>query len=174
MRQLSRNGCKWISTRRLVEDRMSTGLTNTHTARGFSDLHHVFARKQCIICSALRHKCCLTLLYVSSIQDFFCPWNNRARCCYWYKSQNNDQKFNLLEIKESSLSVIKPSVSWANLVYPKYKRKTEGGRTFTIRTIKDWNYMNANIRNNGSLANFKHNVFKSFLAKQKAAMLLRL
>ena len=47
-----------------------------------------------------------------------------------------------------------------NLVCPKYKRKTEGGRTFTTRTIKDWNCMNANIRNNGSLASFKHNVFK--------------
>ena len=62
-----------------------------------------------------------------------------------------------------------------NLVCPKYKRKTEGGRhTFTIRTMKDWNCMNANIRNNGSLASFKDNVFKSFLAEQKAAMLLRL
>ena len=55
----------------------------------------------------------------------------------------------------------------------KYKRKTEGGRTFTIRTIKDWNCMNAHIRNNGSLISFKH-VFKSFLAEQKATMLLRL
>ena len=33
--------------------------------------------------------------------------------------------------------------------------------------------MDANIRNNGSLASFKDNVFKSFLAEQKAAMLLR-
>ena len=49
-----RVGWKW-STRRLVEDGMSTGLTNTHTARGFSDLYHVFARKQCILCPALRH-----------------------------------------------------------------------------------------------------------------------
>ena len=61
-----------------------------------------------------------------------------------------------------------------NLMCPKYKRKSEGGRTFTIRTLKDWNRMNANIRNNGSLASFKHNVFKSFLAEQKAAMRLRL
>ena len=58
-----------------------------------------------------------------------------------------------------------------NLVY---KQKTEGVRTFTTRTIKDWNCMNANIRNNGSLASFKRNVFESFLAEQKAAMLLRL
>ena len=31
------------------------------------------------------------------------------------------------------------------LMRPKYKRKTEGGRTFTIRTIRDWNCMNAHI-----------------------------
>ena len=35
-------------------------------------------RLQCILCPALRHGC-LTLLYVTSIRDFFCPWNNRAR-----------------------------------------------------------------------------------------------
>ena len=55
------------------------GTYSTHTARGFSILYYVFSRKQFILCSALRHKCCLTLLYVTSIRDFFCPWNNRAR-----------------------------------------------------------------------------------------------
>ena len=39
---------------------MNTGLTNTHTARVFSDLYHVLARKQCILCPVLRHGC-LTL-----------------------------------------------------------------------------------------------------------------
>ena len=64
------------STRWLVEwtRRMNTGLTNTHTTRGFSVLYYqVFPRKQCILCSALRHKCCLTLLYVTSIRVFFLP-----------------------------------------------------------------------------------------------------
>ena len=56
------------STRRLVEDGMSTGLTNTQTARGFSVLYHAFARKQYILGSTLRHKSYLTLLYyVASI-----------------------------------------------------------------------------------------------------------
>ena len=68
------------STRRLVEYGMSTGLTNTHTARGFSVRYHTFARKQCILGSALRHESYLTLLYyVASIRDFFLPWNYRAR-----------------------------------------------------------------------------------------------
>ena len=57
---------------------------NMHTARGFFDLYHVFARKQCILCSAVRHGW-LTLLYVTSIWDFFCPWNN---CNVLKKSAN--------------------------------------------------------------------------------------
>ena len=56
----------------IVEDGMNTALTNTHTARGFSEMHHVLARKQCILCFASRHGC-LTLLYVTSIQRFFLP-----------------------------------------------------------------------------------------------------
>ena len=58
--------CKWISTQWLVEDVMSTGLTNTHT-HGSWILYHIFARKQCILCSELHHKCCLTLLYAGTI-----------------------------------------------------------------------------------------------------------
>ena len=46
MRQISRR--MEISTRRLIEDGMSTRLTKTHMARGLSDQYHVFARKQCI------------------------------------------------------------------------------------------------------------------------------
>ena len=51
---------------------MSTGLANTHTARGFSVLYHVFARKQCIFCSVLRLKNYLTLPYFTSIRDSLC------------------------------------------------------------------------------------------------------
>ena len=55
------------STRRLVEDWMSTGLINTHRVRGFSVLYHVFARKQCILCSVLRHKSYLTVYFTLSL-----------------------------------------------------------------------------------------------------------
>ena len=79
---------------------------------------------------------------------------------------------NSLLVRNSDIHNRATRLSNINLVCPKYKRKTEGGRTLTIRTIKDWNCMNANIRNNGSIASLKHNVFKSFLAEQKAAMLL--
>ena len=58
------------STRRLVKDGMSTGLTNKDTAHGFSVLYQVFGRKQCSLCSALRHKSYLTLP-----SRFTLPWN---------------------------------------------------------------------------------------------------
>ena len=99
------------------------------------------------------------------------------RCAVVYKRLHNyitPIYLSSLLVRNSEIHNRATRHSNINLVCPKYKRKTEGGRNFTIRTIKDWNCMNANIRNNGSLASFKHNVFKSFLAEQKAAMLLRL
>ena len=99
------------------------------------------------------------------------------RCALVYKRLHNyitPIYLSSLLVRNSEIHNRATRHSNINLVCPKYKRKTEGGRNFTIRTIKDWNCMNANIRNNGSLASFKHNVFKSFLAEQKAAMLLRL
>ena len=49
------------STQQLVEEGMSTGLTNMHTAHGSSVLYHVFAWKQCILCSALWYVIKVTL-----------------------------------------------------------------------------------------------------------------
>ena len=72
MRQLSFM-MQMISTLRLVEDGMSTGLTNTRTDRGFSDLYYMFARKQCILCSALPHKCCLHYCVLHRFEIFSAP-----------------------------------------------------------------------------------------------------
>ena len=56
----------------------SMGLTNTHKACGFSVLYHVYAKKQCILCSSLCHKCYLTnLCHITS--RFILPWN----FCMW-------------------------------------------------------------------------------------------
>ena len=99
------------------------------------------------------------------------------RCALVYKRVHNyimPSYLNNLLVRNSEIHNRATRHSNINLMCPKYKRKSEGGRTFTIRTLKDWNCMNANIRNNGSLASFKHNIFKSFLAEQKAAMCLRL
>ena len=62
-----------------------------------------------------------------------------------------------------------------NLVCPNwYKRKTEGGTAFTVKTIQSWNSINTCIRNKSSVSSFKINHFKSILEDQKATMLLKL
>ena len=50
---------------------MNTGLTSTHTARGFSVLYHVFAQKQCFLSSSLSILCCLTLHYYTLLLHRF-------------------------------------------------------------------------------------------------------
>ena len=47
-----------------VDDWLKTGWArDSQTVRGFSVLYHLFARKQSILCSALRHKSYLTLYF---------------------------------------------------------------------------------------------------------------
>ena len=58
--------CKWI------QPTIGWGWLGYGMSTGFSVLFHKFAWKQCIICSALHHKCNLTLLHVTSIRDSFC------------------------------------------------------------------------------------------------------
>ena len=45
-----------------------------------------------------------------------------------------------------------------NSLCPKYKRETEGGRTFTVTTIKQWNQLPRVGREKGTVASFKHNM----------------
>jgi len=61
-----------------------------------------------------------------------------------------------------------------NLLCPKYSRKTEGGRTFVVRTITEWNSIDSSVPNKGSVASFKCSLYKKYLTDQKAAMLLKL
>ena len=46
-----------------------------------------------------------------------------------------------------------------NMVCPKYTRETEGGRTFTVRTIKDWNALDVTLRKQKSIATFKRSLY---------------
>ena len=56
---------------RFTAQPLSALLTNTHTARGFFVLYHVFITlKQCILCSVLRHKSYLTLPCVNRFKIF--------------------------------------------------------------------------------------------------------
>ncbi len=45
-----------------------------------------------------------------------------------------------------------------NFLCPKYKRETEGGRTFAVTTIKLWNQLPKTVHEKESVRSFKHNM----------------
>ena len=49
-----------------------------------------------------------------------------------------------------------------NLVCPRCKRESEGGRSFTVSTTRLWNMIPSNIRNKPSLISFKKAMFDYF------------
>ena len=59
-----------------------------------------------------------------------------------------------------------------NMVCPKYIRETEGGRTFTVRTTKDWNTLDVSLRKQKSITSFKRSFYNQILTEQKSAMCL--
>lgn len=48
------------------------------------------------------------------------------------------------------------------------KRKTEGGRSFSVRTIIDWKRIDINVREKLSVSCFKQDVYNQFLNEKKA------
>jgi len=47
-----------------------------------------------------------------------------------------------------------------NLSCPRYKGKTEGGKTFSVRTIKKWNSLSTELKQSPSVKCFKRSLFK--------------
>ena len=60
-----------------------------------------------------------------------------------------------------------------NMVCPKYIRETEGGRTFTVRTIKDWNTLDVSLHKQKSITSFKRSFYNQILTEQKSANVFR-
>ena len=49
-----------------------------------------------------------------------------------------------------------------NPVFPRFKRESEGGRSFTVSTTRLWNIIPINIGSKPSLASFKKTMFDHF------------
>ena len=47
-----------------------------------------------------------------------------------------------------------------NLMFPRFTRKTERGRTFTVRSPIKWNSIDIDIRKKNSVASFKYNLYR--------------
>lgn len=89
-------------------------------------------------------------------------------------SLNTPSYIDKLLLRNSDIHQRETRYAHSNLMCPKYTRKTEGGRTFTVRTITEWNSIDLGIRKRNSVASFKYDLYKLFLNEQKAAGLLNM
>ena len=82
-------------------------------------------------------------------------------------SHNCPIYINSMLVRNSDIHNRETRFSKINMICPRYNRTTEGGKTFAVRAIKDWNTINVKIRNSASLYSFKHRLYKDFLDAQK-------
>ena len=75
--------------------------------------------------------------------------------------------FNSLLVRNSDVHSRETRYSKSTMSCPRYKRKTEGGKTFAVRTIIDWNSIDINIRNKTTVSSFKRNIYNKCLNDQK-------
>ena len=54
-----------------------------------------------------------------------------------------------------------------NLICPRFKRETEGGRSFSVSTSRLWNMLPTHIKNQSTLTSFKKSIFKHFMDSYK-------
>ena len=61
------------------------------------------------------------------------------------------------------------STRFANLNFhcPVFKKNTEGGRTFSVRTIRNWNELSMDVKKVKNVKRFKKKLYTNFIAKQK-------
>ena len=56
----------------------------------------------------------------------------------------------------------------ADLFCPHHRNISEGGRTFAVRTVKDWNNLPRSLKTRRSLKSFKAELWKIVLNSQKS------
>ena len=83
------------------------------------------------------------------------------RCALAFKRLNNKTPVYINDLlpRNSEIHDRQNRFSKLNLYCPRFNQITEGGRTFSVRTIKDWNNIDIKIRTAPSVNSFKRNLF---------------
>ena len=86
------------------------------------------------------------------------------RCTLTYKRLNGNtpEYINDLLIRNSDIDNRSTRFCNLNLSCPRYKRSTEGGRSFTVRAITEWNLLNVDLKRSSSAKTFKRSLLNQF------------
>ena len=63
--------------------------------------------------------------------------------------------------------LMREQVRHGHHVCPQFKRESEGGRSFTVSTIRLWNRIFSEIRNKQNLIGFKKSMLEHFVSSYK-------
>ena len=63
--------------------------------------------------------------------------------------------------------LMREQVRHGHHVCPQFKRESEGGRSFTVSTIRLWNKIFSEIRNKQNLIGFKKSMLEHFVSSYK-------
>ena len=90
------------------------------------------------------------------------------RCALIYKrlNDNTPEYINDLLIRNSDTHNRSTRFCNINLMCPRFKRSTEGGRAFAVRATKEWNKLSVDIKQSISVKSFKRSLFKIILDNQ--------
>ena len=101
-------------------------------------------------------------------------WHKKTRISFQRLNNKTPVYIDDLLPRNSEIHDRQNRFSKLNLYCPRFNRVTEGGRVFSVRTIKDWNNIDIKIRTAPSVNSFKRNRFNQFLFDQKVASRLYL
>ena len=87
---------------------------------------------------------------------------NRSLMVYKRLSGDCPSYMSQMLIRNADISETPSRHGLLNLVCPRFKRESEGGRSFIVSTTRLWNMIPSNIRNKPSLASFKKTMFDHF------------
>jgi len=79
---------------------------------------------------------------------------------------NTPEYINDLPIRNSDTHNRSTRFCNINLMCPRFKRSTEGGRAFAVRARKEWNNLSVDIKQSTSLKSFKRSLFRIILDNQ--------
>lgn len=90
------------------------------------------------------------------------------RCALTYKRLNGNtpQYINDILIRNSDTHNRQTRFCNLNLMCPRFKRSSEGGRAFAVRATKEWNKLSVDIKRSTSVKRFKRSLFKIILDNQ--------
>ena len=93
------------------------------------------------------------------------------RCSMAFKRIEGTTLDYINSILKTNSEIHNRSTRFANLNFncPLFKKNADGGRTFSVRTIRNWNELSMDVKKVKNVKPFKKKLYTNLTAKQKEA-----